>query len=423
MTRFLFLNLTLTLCLALDGWRVDAALIPPQHSSSQHSVEIRVRLSEQISHFKVRGFDLQFHQVHQDEVKRVGVFDKKTEWEIDCRPHSIRMKLSQANSKPMVFQKVDRLRVYSPAGFIHFQQNPYRGDLTLYAGPQGCEVVNTVDLEKYLEGLVNSEFSSKWNEEAISAQVVAARTYAWYQIREARKKHSHFDVDSTVRDQVYQGYLKEDYQASHIADKTRGLVLTSLHQSDPAQAVPIKAFYHSTCGGMTELPEKVWGVSYPGFRKKVPCPFCHTSPRYSWNLKLSGSEIAESFLARDLPKKAKEVISKKHLLALLPRQKPKDERVFEVVTVWADGDKQFEFPISSFRFREWVGTSRLRSTLFQVHSETTGIGTPLWAFQGRGNGHGVGMCQWGAKIMGEKGHKMASILKYYYPNAILRKLW
>jgi stage II sporulation protein D len=381
-------------------------------------MEIRVRLSEQVSHFRIRGFDLRFHQVLKSEVKRVGAFDKKTEWEIDCQSKTIQVRLSQPNSKTSVYRGIEKLVVDSPAGFLHYQQHPYRGELSLYPGPKGCEVVNTVDLEKYLEGLVNSEFSSKWNGEAIAAQVVAARTYAWFQMREARKKQAHFDVDSTIRDQVYDGFLKEDYQASHITEKTKGLVLTSQGQS-----LPIKAFYHSTCGGTTELPERVWGVAYPGFRRKVACPFCHTSPRYSWNLKLSSHEIAEAFLHRDLPQNVQPILEKKQLIEIKTRQNLIDERVLEVVTVWADGKKRFELPISAQRFREWVGTSRVRSTLFQVRSEVGTSGAIQWSFQGRGNGHGVGMCQWGAKVMGEKGHKMASILKYYYPNAILRKLW
>ena len=97
--------------------------------------------------------------------------------------------------------------VETPAGFFQYKGRPYRETLRIHALPSGeCEVVNEVDLEKYLDGLVNSEFSSQWSEEAVAAQAIAARTYAFYQMREAHMRpEAHYDVDSTTKDQVYDG--------------------------------------------------------------------------------------------------------------------------------------------------------------------------------------------------------------------------
>ena len=156
---------------------------------------------------------------------------------------------------------------------------PYREELRVYTAGSLCEVVNVVDLEKYLEGLVNAEFNSRWSEEAIGAQVVAARTYAVFQMRQAQAQAEdnsdaqHYDVDATTHDQVYDGSMKEDPRATRIVEKTRGLLLTV----KTARGVePLKAYYHSTCGGMTDCRIRVWGTSEFGISTRdlpVLCAF------------------------------------------------------------------------------------------------------------------------------------------------------
>jgi stage II sporulation protein D len=286
--------------------------------------------------------------------------------------------------------------------------------------------VNDVDLEKYLDGLVNAEFSSKWNEEAIAAQVVVARTYAYYQIREARRKKAKYDVDASVKDQVYNGAMKENFHSSRAVEKTRGIILTATADG----VLPIKAFYHSTCGGKAELPENVWGVHYPGFKHLVQCPYCADSPRYRWQLDLRNEDLAETIfknvqtsgLLKGWPRNALAVIKEGQLLDLRTTQLDSVGHVARVISVWAEGRSVVDLPIPATRFREWVGVFRLRSTAFDSTFQRQGR-EKSWHFDGRGSGHGVGMCQWGAKSMAEKGHSMNEILNFYYPDANVRKLW
>ena len=193
---------------------------------------------------------------------------------------------------------------------------------------------------------------------------------------------------------------------------------------------PIKAFYHSTCGGLTELPENVWGRASPGFKKKVSCPYCSGSPRYLWDLEVQTKEISHAIikavksegLLRGWPSQAPRALQQNQLLDVRVVQLEQDGRVARLTTVWADGKTQVKLSIPGVQFRDWMGSGRFRSTRFQVVSEGEG-NSSRWRFQGRGYGHGVGLCQWGAKTMGEKGYKMAAILKHYYPDAALRKLW
>jgi stage II sporulation protein D len=391
-------------------------------------VLIRVKIDKFTSKVQLRGYDLQLNEIESSGFRKSYLPNQLSEWELECSEHHLKMNplRAQPGQKSLVFQ--GPVLIQTPGGFLNYQHKIYRGELKIYPSSQGCQVVNVVDLEKYLEALINSEFSSKWNEESIAAQVIAARTYAYHQMREARKRKAPFDVEASIKDQVYDGFSKEDYQSFRVTEKTRGVILT---QPGNQQMIPIKAFYHSTCGGLTELPERVWGGQFPGFKRRVLCPFCSVSPRFRWELSLSEGEIADIFVQKiqdglNPPNWRGPAIlrlKQKKLIEIQMRRTAESERVSQVVTVWSDGKSKVELALPSFKFREWLGTTRLRSTSFEVSKETGFFGRGGWHFRGRGNGHGVGMCQWGAKIMGEKGYSVGAILKHYYPDAILRKLW
>jgi stage II sporulation protein D len=390
------------------------------------AVRIRVRLAEAIPKVIVRGYDLRIHETEARALASAP--DRASEWELRCQDGRIRAVPLRGGEgrEPLVLQ--EPVMIHSPTGMLHFRGQPYRQELHVYSQGSLCEVVNEVDIEKYLHGLVNAEFSSKWSDEATAAQVVAARTYAYFQIRKARGDSSqHYDVDSTVRDQVYDGSSKEDARASRAVEKTRGVVLTV---GAGAKAEPVKAFYHSTCGGMTELPEHVWGAHFAGFKRAVRCPFCGSSPRFQWNLDLHPREVSEAFLRgargetppEGWPRDWVRFVRQQRLLDIRAGAPDETGRVSEVVTLWADGDQVRDLKISGARFRDWMGPAKFRSTAFDVTPHRSALG-PRWRFEGRGNGHGVGMCQWGAKVMGERGYAMAAILRHYYPDATLRKLW
>ncbi len=399
-----------------------AAKVPvhAQQDSAQDSITsketIRVRLTEGSSEVRLHAFDLTMLE-HGRSVFRA---DRLSNWTVHCDSTG-KVEFTEVDAAlPRRLGFSSPVALETPAGFLSFQGKPYRERLRVYAGKRGCEVVNEVNLEEYLDGLVNSEFSAKWSEEAVAAQVVAARTYAYSRMLQSRKKSSlHFDVESTVKDQVYSGSAAEDFRAARIIERTRGLVLTV-----PGGA-PLKAFYHSTCGGRTELPENVWGAAEPGFKHRVNCPYCKHSPAMNWKLKVDAKEILDAIrtgidqdgVPIDWSGSAREAMNSGKLIDFVMKRDDSD-RVLEVGLVWLVGSKRVVMPISGVSFRNWLGAGRFRSTAFNVSPAAGG-----WTFSGRGNGHGVGMCQWGAKVMGEQGKTYAMILKLYYPDATLKKLW
>ncbi len=420
--------LPLFFTLSFGAGFVHAATVPIQGYSPQEkrSLQVRVRIAEEVATFRVRGFDLHFMEYGAGpSTFPVARADRATEWSFRCTGGKLHV-TGGGSKKPTVVK--GPLSVESPAGFFQFNGRPYREALHIYANRSSCEVVNVVDLEKYLDGLVNSEFNSRWSSEAIAAQVIAARTYALYGVREARKNPKRrYDLESTIKDQVYDGTAKEDYRASREVARTRGLVLT-------VRSEPLKAFYHSTCGGMTGLPQTVWGQAHRGFNRIVKCDYCTGSPKFQWNVEVSEREIRDALLAstdrKGWPRDAARFLSLGKLDRFTVARSDGHGRALDLRVVWRLGAETRVLPTSAAALRSKLGTTRLLSTWFDV-SEAPAVRAPAGAkaparrfvLSGRGYGHGVGLCQYGAKGMGEQGFKATQILKHYYPGATLSKLW
>lgn len=388
---------------------------------TRSSATIRVRFSDSLDRLVLRGIDLRVYSAEKQNLLLQGSGTKS--WKVSCDSRNVRM-----GSK--TFRK--GVYVESPAGFLRVESLPYRGRIWLHAGKKGCELINEVEMEKYLAGVVASEFSPKWSEQAVAAQVIAARTYALYQMGEARRAKRHYDVESTIRDQVYEGAAGEHHLASRVVEKTRGMVLTG----GGAKPQPIKAFYHSTCGGRTQMPARVWGSDYPGFRRTVDCPHCTSSPKFKWNIELSEPALKKlivsgvretgvpSVWSKSLGSAGdvagvEQFMRKATLMLIRPAGADPSGRISELHMTWKSDKAFVKLPIAATLFRRWVGTKEILSTAFSVLK----TGSDRWNISGRGYGHGVGMCQWGAKVMGEKGFKSASILKFYYPDAQLTQMW
>ena len=138
-------------------------------------------------------------------------------------------------------------------------------------------VVNQLDVEDYVAGVVTGEINSSWHPEALKAQAVAARTYVLY--KKMINQQQPYDVVSSVQDQVYQGQAKVNEKVESAIRHTRGKVITY-------QQRPILAAYSSTAAGPTEDASYVWDVNVP-YLKGVECPFDDQSPRYRWQAAIS----------------------------------------------------------------------------------------------------------------------------------------
>lgn len=414
---------------------------------------VRVKLSDLGRVMTIKGTDLALSLAKKPELGNV----RSDQWIVDCKRSLI---IAPLTGKSRVIPRSGVL-IESLSGILAINERRFREQIVVYPkellSPYDssirknteCLVVNHIQIEKYLESVVNAEFNSQWAESAVQAQIIAARTYALYQMKEMRKDRGRvFDVESTQKDQVYLGLDSADLRGTQLVAKTRGMIMTP---KDGTKLDPIKAFYSASCGGETSLPQQVWGARFAGFTKKVQCPYCAGSPSYAWNYKMSFADIEKKIVRgleidttnRKVWPKAYTSNPRRWTLSMLrtiggpmhdhPKRKGAtlmadahadevvDHRVQDLVFEFIDRkdpSSTLKVKMDAYQARNWLGPAQLKSTLFSLSTSGRSI-----VFNGKGSGHGVGMCQWGAKRMGEKGFTRDQILTHYYPGVKIARIW
>jgi stage II sporulation protein D (peptidoglycan lytic transglycosylase) len=257
----------------------------------------------------------------------------------------------------------------------------YTGDIEVWKGANGLYLINELPLEQYVESVVAAEVGTNWENEALKAQAVISRTYAVS--RMLSNGHQKFHITSTVLHQVYKGNQSQ-MQITNAVRGTAGEILTYNGKS-------IEAFYHSTSGGMTEDPEDVFGKSYP-YLKPVKTS-CEISPYWIWERKIPLTELEKA-------------MNIKGLKTMAIHSRTTTGRVRELIISSVEGKSV----IKATELRKLLGWSRLPSTNFQIRVNGTWV-----TFEGKGYGHGVGLCQWSALQMAKEGKNYREILSYFYP--------
>lgn len=266
----------------------------------------------------------------------------------------------------------------------------YQGAIELWKGSEGYFLINVVELEEYVKGVVASEVGIHWPIEALKAQAVLARTYAVAHILRNRTRNF-YDVTSSVFHQVYKGEGGTE-EVDKAVKETKGEILTFNKE-------PIMAYYHACSVEKTEDPKEVFGREYP-YLQSVEVPFT-PSPYNIWERKVA-FDLLEKVLQID---KIKDV---------------------EIVGYTNTGRiKELKFTngktskvIKANDLRRLLKWTILPSTMItDMRVENDGV-----IFEGRGYGHGVGMCQWCAFQMAQEGKNYKDILQHFYPGTILSKI-
>ncbi len=273
--------------------------------------------------------------------------------------------------------------------------NPYRGMLELHNIIGKIYAINIVKMDNYLFSVVPGEIPSSWDMQALKAQAVAARTYTYHHLLN-RKKKQLYDLDASTNFQVYKGMSSEKPSTTLAVLETSGEIISHNHK-------PILAYFHSTCGGKTADDDYIWKGKGKTYLTVVKCDYCSQSPHYRWEEKLSLFEIKKS-----LGKKYRN-IGKIKRISFTRRF----GRVSSVEILHSSG----KISLSGNSFRLLFPPKKLKSMYFTSQKSGSGL-----LIRGRGWGHGVGLCQWGAEGMAERGANYRAILKYYYRNIRLVKI-
>lgn len=271
----------------------------------------------------------------------------------------------------------------------------YRGALEIDAGPGGLRVVNEVPLEAYVAGTLLGEVPESWGVTVLRAQAVAIRTYALH--RRLRADARAWDVEADTRGQVYLGMDGESDSAWSAVDATRGQVLTW-------DGELILAAFHGTAGGRTASAEEVWGRALP-YLESVPVDGEERSPDTYWRVPIGADELGRTLAALGQP------VGRVESVAIARRTPSGRCERLEIRGTAGRAD------VSALELRRALGERRLRSTLFAVRRTPDGF-----VFVGSGRGHGVGMSQWGARAMAERGAPYRAILHRFYPGARLASI-
>jgi len=281
------------------------------------------------------------------------------------------------------------------AATVDLEGQAYRGYLEVARANGALAVVNVVDLEEYLFGVLKDEIPPGWPGEAAKAMAITARTYAVYQMQQ--NPGALFHLRATTASQVYGGATGEDARTSLAVQATRGQILTFGGQ-------PIAAFYHSCSGGATEDALDVFGPNFDTVIG-VKDDFSLNCPYAFWVERLTAQQLEQAF--QRIGYAVGRVVRIDDLL------RSRTGRILRLAVYHTRGS----LTLDGRRLREILGNDVIRSTDFEVRADGSGF-----TFVGRGWGHGVGLSQWGAKEMADLGRQHWEILKFYYPLADIRPL-
>lgn len=288
------------------------------------------------------------------------------------------------------------------------------------------DLIEYIGLESYLPGVISRELLPNWSLNAFKAQAIAARSYAMHERERSARNNEPYDLESSQLDQVYGGAV-DHLVANRAVAETRGQILIY-------EGHVLRAYYSSTCGGRPSAAKDVWPTT-KGFEFNLDAPLqgtqgpetaCAFSPRTKWTVTRTRDEISKRLSAygRDqgLAVRGLRAIAKVEPISRTADGRPNNYRVFDADGKW--------YALSAEQLRtgcNWIGGSGQPSVTAQTRVLSGDVEFSIQSanvvISGRGFGHGVGLCQYGAEGMSRAGATAEQIVMHYYPGATLEKAY
>jgi stage II sporulation protein D len=299
---------------------------------------------------------------------------------------------------------------------------PYRGDCRLVPvrGGEGTfDVINDVDLESYLKGVLAKELYRYWHEEAYKAQAIVARTYALYEMKTAGAGR-YWDVYPDTRSQVYGGIGGENGLSRSASDATAGVVVAF---GPAGQERIFKAYFSACCGGITQSNAHAFGeVPFPALTEQNNGVRCNMSDHFNWGpLVYNKDDLTRRFRAwgakRDHAIKNIGPVARIDLAAANQFGRPVR------FTVTDARGQRYSLSGTELRFAINAGAPPKGSTVPSSFFTPVDQDTNIRFVDGHGFGHGVGLCQWCAQAQAEAGVRHEDIVIGAYPGATLQRAY
>lgn len=316
------------------------------------------------------------------------------------------------------------VRSTTPGALVSYDGKRYRGEMVILPTDSGMLVVNRLAVESYLRGVVPLEIGDRkpGEEAAVQAQAVAARSYSYVHMSEAQGRS--FDMYGTVQDQVYGGADAEKPIADDAVVATKDMVLKYAGKI-------INTPYHSTCGGSTAAVQEVWWKEpnqpyLQSVSDRIPGTnnfYCDPSPRFKWNATFQKDALKatlDKYLAQYSSGGPSGGVG--NVTDIRIEGRTPSDRVSAITIRTTRGNYLVRGNDIRFVLRSPTGAI-LNSTYFTAETSTDGSGeVATLTLNGGGNGHGIGMCQWGAIGRARAGQDYKTILTTYYPGTTVSRI-
>lgn len=289
------------------------------------------------------------------------------------------------------------LYIQSRGEFIIWQGKPYRG--SFYVTKQNDKILlcNYIELEDYICAVIRSESWPGWPVEVNKAFAIASRSYVIAMIMRSRKKNLSYDIKDTNEHQRYNLYgIHNSKIVTQAVKETQGVFLAHNNQ-------PILAMFDSCCGGI--VPSHIADFDFdlaPYLSRDYACTHCRRCSIYSWQVEYD-RDIFEQLMLKEA-----------HILSQLCDINVMHDKAGLVQEAQLKGLNRVA-TVSGKKLYSLL--KEVKSFCFSVSKEKEKI-----IVKGRGFGHHLGMCQWGAREMVRDGWNYKQILEFYYPNTVFMRL-
>jgi stage II sporulation protein D len=372
--------------------------------NKDNSSLIRVLLDEKLNLY---NYTVDNAVILKNEMKTISGVDKGNILHFSTDGNNVKLILDDKTYTAKFFQVIPE-----NTRSLKVSDKYYKGAFRIASQNNKIQIINTITLEEYIKGVVPMEMpvgKGTENFEALKAFAICVRTYAIKKLN----SNNNYDIYNDTRDQVYGGEGSEQIISNKAIVETRGLILT--YNNTPAAT-----FYHSTCGGYTEDGTNVFQVKNAPYLQCIKDgdePFCNISPKFQWTETYPDYEFINRLKTAGL------ISGPEWKLAdINVNSRFKSGRVNELqVTLKGDSVKDKVVKIYGNNIRKIIRSSDNLSILNSCSFDINIDDKNNVVISGKGYGHGVGLCQWGAINLSRQGKDFTYILSHYYPGTkILR---
>ncbi|HEX3356408.1 MAG TPA: SpoIID/LytB domain-containing protein [Tepidisphaeraceae bacterium] len=295
----------------------------------------------------------------------------------------------------------------------------YRGSYRLVpVGPGRFDVINDLDLESYLKGVLNAEMPSRWQIEALKAQAITARTYALFHMKTDGANRS-YDVYSDQKSQVYSGINAETDKSRQASDETAGVVVA---YGPPGDEHIFEAYFSSCCGGVSQSAADAFaGPNIEPLEAQNVGTLCNASPKFNWGpIIIPKNELTRRIktwgAATDNP--IKNMASLERIDIQFVNQYSRPTRFLVTDT------RGTNYSLTSEQLRTACNTDAGDGPkLFSSFCKPVAQPDSIAFVEGHGYGHGVGLCQYCTEARAEQGMTAEQILTAAFPKSKLKRAY